>query len=120
MRVVACGLLAVLSLGSYSAHAKDWRAKLAGDLVTVADGKMKTERFQVCQVKAPGANKSSLQLRSYAEAPMNLFARVYAHIEAGGKGPAAYSTFADGHNQIAICEAIVASSRSRSWTKVSY
>jgi predicted dehydrogenase len=56
----------------------------------------------------------------YAEAPMNLFANVYAHIAAGGKAPASYSTFADGHNQIAICEAIVASSRSRSWTKVAY
>ena len=52
----------------------------------------------------------------YSEAPFNLFAKVYAHI-AGGGAPG-YSTFEDGHNQIAICEAIVASSRSRTWTKV--
>jgi predicted dehydrogenase len=56
----------------------------------------------------------------YAEAPYNLFAKVYAHIAAGGKGAGDYSTFEDGHNQIAICEAIVASSRSRTWTKVAY
>ncbi len=56
----------------------------------------------------------------YSEAPYNLFGKVYAHIAAGGKGPADYSTFEDGHKQIAICEAIVASHRARTWTQVAY
>jgi predicted dehydrogenase len=56
----------------------------------------------------------------YAEGPLNLFARVYAHIEAGGKSPAPFSTFQDGHDEIAICEAILASHRTRSWTRVAY
>jgi predicted dehydrogenase len=56
----------------------------------------------------------------YYEGPYNLFANVYAHIAAGGKGPASFSTFQDGHNEIAICEAIMASSRTRQWTRVVY
>ena len=56
----------------------------------------------------------------YSEGPYNLFANVYAHIAAGGKGAPSFSTFEDGHNAIAVCEAIVASSRSRQWTKVGY
>ncbi len=56
----------------------------------------------------------------YAEGPLNLFAQVYAYIEAGGKGPPPFSTFQDGHDEIAICDAILASHRTRSWTKVAY
>lgn len=56
----------------------------------------------------------------YSEGPYNLFQQVYAHIAAGGKGKATYSTFEDGHNEIAICEAILQSSKSRAWTKVAY
>jgi predicted dehydrogenase len=54
----------------------------------------------------------------YSEGPYNLFASVYDFIAAGGKGTPGFSTFQDGHNAIAVCEAIVASSRSRSWTRV--
>lgn len=59
----------------------------------------------------------------YSEAPMNLFSNVYAHITGralGSKTPPTFSTFEDGHNQIAICEAIIASHRVRAWTKVAY
>jgi predicted dehydrogenase len=56
----------------------------------------------------------------YSEGPYNLFANVYGYIAGGRKGAPTFSTFQDGHNQIAICEAILASSRSRSWTKVGY
>jgi predicted dehydrogenase len=56
----------------------------------------------------------------YAEGPLNLFSQVYAHIESGHKTPPSFSTFQDGHDEIAICEAILASHRSRSWTKVAY
>jgi predicted dehydrogenase len=56
----------------------------------------------------------------YSEGPYNLFANVYGFIAGGGKGTPTFSTFQDGHNEIAICEAILESSRSRSWTKVGY
>jgi hypothetical protein len=46
--------------------------------------------------------------------------QVYAHIASGAKSAPAFSTFQDGHNEIAICEAILQSSKSRSWTKVTY
>jgi len=56
----------------------------------------------------------------YAEGPYNLFAQVYAHIESGAKTAPTFSTFKDGHDEIAICEAILASNRTRAWTKVAY
>jgi predicted dehydrogenase len=56
----------------------------------------------------------------YAEGPYNLFMQVYAHIESGAKTPPTFSTFKDGHDEIAICEAILTSNRARAWTKVAY
>jgi predicted dehydrogenase len=56
----------------------------------------------------------------YSEGPYNLFMQVYAHIAGGATGTPTFSTFQDGHNEIAICEAILQSSRSRAWTKVAY
>jgi hypothetical protein len=45
---------------------------------------------------------------------------VYGYLEGGRKGDPTFSTFQDGHNEIAICEAILASSKVRAWTKVAY
>jgi len=56
----------------------------------------------------------------YSEGPYNLFAQVYAHIAGGAAAPPTFSTFQDGHNEIAICEAILQSHRSRAWTTVAY
>jgi len=56
----------------------------------------------------------------YSEGPYNLFMQVYAHIANGATGKPTFSTFQDGHNEIAICEAILESSRSRAWRKVAY
>jgi predicted dehydrogenase len=56
----------------------------------------------------------------YSEGPYNLFANVYGYIASGAKGAPTFSTFQDGHNEIAICEAILQSSRTRTWTKVAY
>ena len=46
--------------------------------------------------------------------------QVYAHIAGGTKAAPAFSTFQDGHDEIAICDAILRSHASRSWTKVTY
>jgi predicted dehydrogenase len=56
----------------------------------------------------------------YSEGPYNLFMQVYAHIANGAGAKPTFSTFQDGHNEIAICEAILQSSRARAWTKVAY
>lgn len=56
----------------------------------------------------------------YSEGPLNLFKKVYGFIANGAKGTPNFSTFQDGHNEIAICEAILESSKKKSWVKVSY
>ncbi len=56
----------------------------------------------------------------YSEGPYNLFQNVYGHIASGAKGKPTFSTFQDGHNEMAICDAILDSSKNRSWTKVAY
>lgn len=50
-----------------------------------------------------------------------LYRAVYADIEAGkpSKHPL-YATFEDGHKELALCEAILASHNSGKWTKVKY
>jgi predicted dehydrogenase len=50
-----------------------------------------------------------------------LYKAVYADIETGkpSKNPL-YATFEDGHKELALCEAILASHKSGKWTKVKY
>ncbi|HYO24857.1 MAG TPA: Gfo/Idh/MocA family oxidoreductase [Lacipirellulaceae bacterium] len=56
---------------------------------------------------------------AYPDGPKNLFRNVYGFI--AGKRPGGdFATFADGHNEIAICEAMLASSRERRWVDVQY
>lgn len=56
---------------------------------------------------------------AWPDGPKNLFRNVYGHI-AGDRPGGDYSTFIDGHNEIAICEAMVASSRAKKWVDVEY
>lgn len=59
---------------------------------------------------------------AYPDGPKNLFRNVYRAIAEGGSIPAEpdWSTFVDGHKEVAICEAILASNQSKSWTEVEY
>ncbi|MEZ6102200.1 MAG: Gfo/Idh/MocA family oxidoreductase [Pirellulaceae bacterium] len=59
---------------------------------------------------------------AYPDGPKNLFRNVYRAVAAGGKQPAApdWSTFVDGHKEVAICEAVLQSHRSKSWVEVAY
>ncbi|MFN7146361.1 MAG: hypothetical protein ACK4YP_21490 [Myxococcota bacterium] len=61
--------VSVLLTAALPARAADWRARVSADIVKFVDGKMKLEHFKVCEVKVPNARKSSLQVRTYAEAP---------------------------------------------------
>src|SRR5262249_50478188 len=48
-----------------------------------------------------------------------LFRALYEYIEAGDRsGPAPFPTFEDGHREVALCEAILASHRERRWVDV--
>ena len=58
---------------------------------------------------------------AYPDGPKNLFRNVYRAV-ARGAMPADpdWSTFADGHTEMAICDAILASNREQKWTDVKY
>lgn len=55
----------------------------------------------------------------YPDGPKNLFRNVYGFI-AGSRAGGDFSTFQDGHNEIAICDAALKSSRERRWVDVEY
>lgn len=57
----------------------------------------------------------------YPDGPKNFFRNVYRAV-AGGKMPAEadWSTFVDGHKEVAICEAVLASGKSQKWVDVKY
>jgi predicted dehydrogenase len=58
-------------------------------------------------------------VEGYPDTFRALFAAVYRDIAAGGPSAApAYPTFADGHDAMAVCDAIAVSARSGTWTKV--
>jgi hypothetical protein len=67
-RTLALALLS-LALPSAALAGTDWKALIAKDRVQVGSGKMTLESFQLCKVKVPNAQKSSYQVRTYAEAP---------------------------------------------------
>jgi len=55
----------------------------------------------------------------YPDGPKNLFRNVYGFI-AGERPGGDFATFVDGHNEIAICDAVVKSSREKQWVDVEY
>ena len=56
---------------------------------------------------------------AYPDGPKNLFRNVYGFI--GGDRPGGdFATFVDGHNEIAICDAVLTSSREKQWVDVEY
>ena len=55
----------------------------------------------------------------YPDGPKNLFRNVYGFI-AGKRQGGDFATFVDGHNEIAICDAVLKSSRKRKWVDVEY
>ena len=57
----------------------------------------------------------------YPDGPKNLFRNVYRAVEKGTMPDKPdWSTFEDGHKEVAICEAVLASHKSQSWVEVSY
>jgi predicted dehydrogenase len=56
---------------------------------------------------------------AYPDGPKNLFRNVYGFIAGMRKG-GDFATFVDGHNEIAICDAVLKSSREKKWVDVEY
>ena len=56
---------------------------------------------------------------AYPDGAKQVMLRIYSHIAEPGPDPD-FPTFRDGHNELAICEAIVRSSRTRAWETVGY
>jgi len=57
----------------------------------------------------------------YPDGPKNLFRNVYRAVESGGgMSDPDWSTFEDGHKEMAICDAILASNKAKSWVDVNY
>jgi predicted dehydrogenase len=56
---------------------------------------------------------------AYPDGPKNLFRNVYGFIAGTRKG-GDFATFVDGHNEIAICDAVLKSSREKKWIDVEY
>jgi predicted dehydrogenase len=58
-------------------------------------------------------------VEGYPDTFRALFAAVYRDVVAGAPSPSpGYPTFADGHDAMAVCDAIAESARTGSWTKV--
>jgi predicted dehydrogenase len=47
-----------------------------------------------------------------------LFRNIYSTIASGGKGSRLFATAEDGHAEVAACEAIIKSNRTKSWVRV--
>lgn len=56
---------------------------------------------------------------AYPDGLKNFLLRVYTYI-AGGSDAIDFSTFQDGHNEMAICDAVLASAKAKEWVKVRY
>jgi len=56
---------------------------------------------------------------AYPDGLKNFLLRVYSHV-AEPNGEADFSTFQDGHNELAICDAVLASAKSEKWENVKY
>jgi predicted dehydrogenase len=56
---------------------------------------------------------------AYPDGPKNLFRNVYGFIAGNRKG-GDFATFLDGHNEIAICDAVLKSGRAKQWVDVEY
>lgn len=58
---------------------------------------------------------------AYPDGPKNLFRNVYRAVESGTMPDEPdWSTFEDGHKEVAICDAMLASHKSKSWVDVKY
>lgn len=69
-------LLILASSVTAPLNAQEWKAELAKELVTVRDGKLVAEGYDLMKIELAGYQPVQIQIKSYAEAPaMGLMSR---------------------------------------------
>lgn len=71
MRLRLFAVTLLLCASSSAGAGTNLKDIIGKDRVQVVDGKMKIEEYQLCKNTVPGAAKSSLQFKHYAEVPVN-------------------------------------------------
>ena len=67
----------------------------------------------------PFANYPGGHNEGFPDTFKQLFRAIYTYIDAGDwRAPRPFPTFADGHREILLCEAILKSHQERSWIRV--
>lgn len=70
-------------------------------------------------VGAAAARLPGGHVEGFADTFAALFRQVYADVAAGGRRPkSTYATFADGHWEMAFCDAVLQSARTGAWTRI--
>ena len=67
---------------------------------------------------APYVDYPSGHVEGFPDTFKMLFRSVYGTIAAGGKGERLFATAADGHQEVAVCEAILRSHQAKAWEKI--
>lgn len=120
---VAAGWKCSLSLGIYGTKGSvQWDLQQPNEIVL---GR-RDEPNQILQRGTPGFMEDVANFTDYpaghpegfSDAHKMHYRAVYEHIASGRKTPAIFASAEDGHHEVQLCEAILASSKARTWVKV--
>jgi predicted dehydrogenase len=120
---VAAGWKCSLSLGIYGTKGSvQWDLQQPNEIVL---GR-RDEPNQILPRGTPGFMEDVANFTDYpaghpegfSDAHKMHYRSVYEHIASGRKTPAIFASAEDGHHEVQLCEAILASSKARTWVKV--
>lgn len=120
---VAAGWKCSLSLGIYGTKGSvRWSLDDANNILV---GR-RDEPNQVLQRATAGFSEDIAGFTDYpgghaegfADSHKMQYRAVYEHIAGGRKSPALFATAADGHHEVQLCEAVLKSSRAKTWVKI--
>jgi predicted dehydrogenase len=120
---VAAGSKCNLNLGVYGTKGSvRWDLQQPNEIIF---GR-RDEPNQILQRGTPGFMEDVANFTDYpgghpegfSDAHKMHYRAVYEHIASGKKTPALFATAADGHHEVKLCEAILQSSKAKTWVKV--
>ena len=120
---VAAGWKCSLNFGVYGTKGSvQWELQQQNEIIV---GR-RDEPNQILQRATPGFDVDIAGYSDYpgghpegfADAHKMHYRAVYEHIASGRKSPALFATAQDGHQEVKLCEAVLKSSRARTWVKV--
>jgi predicted dehydrogenase len=120
---VAAGWKCSLHFGIYGTKGSvQWELQQPNEILV---GR-RDEPNQILQRATPGFDADIVGFTDYPGGHPEGFAdahkmhcrAVYEHIANGRKSPALFATAADGHHEVKLCEAVLASSRGKKWVSV--